>query len=106
MPLADMKGTIPLGGGADAVFNGLATGQVSLATDSIGAIVASNLKRARLKLSNPSTNTAVYVSSATDVTSGDGYAIPPGRTESWEYTGPLYGVSAVGTVVVSWAELG
>ena len=104
MPLADMKGIVPLGQGADAAFVGLAVGQTTLTTGAT-TILAANGKRAKVFLHNTSTQTTVYVSSATDVTSGDGFGIIPGSTQTWEFVGPLYGVSA-NSVVISWAELG
>lgn len=104
MPLADMKGTIPLGKGAAAAFAGLAVGQTTLTTGAT-AILAANGKRAKVFLHNMSTQTTVYVSSATDVTSGDGFGILPQTTQAWEYVGPLYGVASV-SIAVSWAELG
>ena len=104
MPKADMKGTIPLGNGADAAFAGLAVGQTTLTTGAT-VIVAENGKRAKLFIHNMSTQTTAYVSNASDVTTGSGFGIIPESTQTWEFVGPLYGVAAA-SISVSWAELG
>lgn len=96
-------GSIPLGGGAGIVFTELVVGQTTLTTGAT-AIVGENGKRAKILLHNTSTQTTVYVSSATDVTTGDGFGIIPGTTQTWEFVGPLYGVASV-SIAISWAEL-
>lgn len=97
-------GSIALGRGAGIAFTELVVGQTTLTTGAT-AIVGENGKRAKIYLHNMSTQTTVYVSSATDVTSGDGFGMLPQTTQAWEFVGPLYGITAAVSIAISWAEL-
>lgn len=90
--------------GTDTVYNLMTTKQISC-TDAATEIVTADPYRAKLCLFNISTDTPVYVSNSTSVTTTNGFGLEPQRHICWPYVGALYGIVTTGTEKVSVCEL-
>lgn len=100
-----MSGQGPASIGQDSAWFNFLTGQTAVTTAATKIVDMDAIHRSKLYLVNTTTDTDVYISSQSSVSSTNGFLLPP-RVPMWlPVCGDLYGITSSGTADVSYGEV-